>query len=73
MKLHRSPGSATSQGDLIIARRNPQALWLSDYEDRIVFDGRKAAEDKYKRYVPLERSVNESQATPRRVSGGPSA
>ncbi len=73
MKLHRSPAAAESQGDLIIARRNPQALWLSDYEDRIVFDGRKAPEDKYKRYVPLERSVNESLARPQRVGGGPSA
>jgi len=40
MKLHRSPHSADTQGDLVIARRNPEALWLSDYEDRIVYDGR---------------------------------
>ena len=41
MKVHRSPGAAATQGELIIARRNPQALWLSDYEDRIVYDGRR--------------------------------
>lgn len=40
LKVHRSPFSADSQGELVIARRNPQALWLSDYEDRIVYDGR---------------------------------
>ena len=56
MKVHRSPASAHSQGDLIIARRNPQALWLSDYEDRIVYDGRKGADDKYQRYVLLRRN-----------------
>lgn len=44
MKVHRSPASAGTQGDLIIARRNPQALWLSDYEDRIVYDGRQEAQ-----------------------------
>lgn len=49
MKVHRSPHSAASQGDLIIARRNPKALWLSDYEDRIIYDGRKEGADKYKR------------------------
>jgi lysine 2,3-aminomutase len=43
LKVHRSPFSASSQGDLVIARRNPRALWLSDYEDRIVYDGRRGA------------------------------
>jgi L-lysine 2,3-aminomutase len=50
MKVHRSPFSAGTQGDLIIARRNPEALWLSDYEDRIVYDGRKAPGEKYARF-----------------------
>ena len=50
MKVHRSPFSASSQGDLVIARRNPQALWLSDYEDRIIYDGRKTAGGKYVRF-----------------------
>lgn len=49
MKVHRSPFSADSQGDLVIARRNPRALWLSDYEDRIIYDGRWAPEGRYKR------------------------
>ena len=57
----------SGEKDPFIARRNPQALWLSDYEDRILFDGRKAPEDKYKRYVPLQRDVNDSLARPRRA------
>jgi L-lysine 2,3-aminomutase len=62
LKVHRSPFSADSQGDLIIARRNPQALWLSDYEDRILYDGRRGAGDKYvldplpPRRVPVRES-----------------
>jgi L-lysine 2,3-aminomutase len=47
MKVHRSPNSAGTQGDLIIARRNPAALWLSDYEDRIIYDGRLEGPQKY--------------------------
>ena len=39
-KIHRSPFEALSQGDVVIARSNPQALWLSDYEDRLIYDGR---------------------------------
>lgn len=59
MKLHRSPaGAAASQGDLIIARRNPDALWLSDYEDRIVYDGRKHGAAKYADLIePLEATA----------------
>ncbi|MBW8831779.1 MAG: hypothetical protein JF606_20635 [Burkholderiales bacterium] len=56
MKVHRSPHSATSQGDLIIARRNPNALWLSDYEDRIVYDGRREEGEKYKRLEAVKWS-----------------
>ena len=41
-KLYRSPHAAESQGALIVARRNPQALWISDYEDRVLYDGRQA-------------------------------
>lgn len=40
-KMIRSPFGAASQGDLIIAKRNPEALWISGYEDRIIYDGRK--------------------------------
>ncbi|HEU0117276.1 MAG TPA: hypothetical protein VFR09_01475 [Alphaproteobacteria bacterium] len=47
MKIHRSPFAAHSQGDVVIARGNPKALWISDYEDRIIYDGRRqpASED----------------------------
>jgi L-lysine 2,3-aminomutase len=51
MKIHRSPFEATTQGDIVIARGNPKALWLSDYEDRIIYDGRKLS--------PLETLADE--------------
>jgi hypothetical protein len=55
MRMHRSPYSAHSQGDVIIARRNHQASWMCDYEDRIIYDGRqKGAENKY---APLIESL----------------
>jgi len=38
-RLHRTP-YADRQSDLVVARRNPQALWISGYEDRILYDGR---------------------------------
>lgn len=41
-RLHRTPYQ-DRQGDLVIARRNRNALWISGYEDRILFDGRKQA------------------------------
>src|SRR6202020_1912030 len=47
LKMHRSPASAATQSDLVIARRNPKALWISDYEDRIIYDGRKKGDQKY--------------------------
>jgi lysine 2,3-aminomutase len=40
-KIHRSPGFGETQGELIIAKSNPEALWISDYEDRILYDGRR--------------------------------
>lgn len=40
-KIHRSPYSAETQSDIVIARRNPEALWISGYEDRIIYDGRR--------------------------------
>ncbi len=39
-RLHRTPHE-TRQSDLVIARRNPEALWISGYEDRILYDGRR--------------------------------
>ncbi len=56
MKVHRSPFAAQTQGDLIIARRNPQALWLSDYEDRIIYDGRHSGDAKYRRPEPAREA-----------------
>jgi lysine 2,3-aminomutase len=38
-RLHRTPYS-DRQSDIVIARRNPDALWISGYEDRILYDGR---------------------------------
>jgi lysine 2,3-aminomutase len=40
-KVLRSPGAGETQGNLIVARSNPAALWISDYEDRILLDGRR--------------------------------
>jgi lysine 2,3-aminomutase len=46
LKVHRTP-YADFQGDLVIARRNPEALWITGYEDRIIYDGRKEGDEKY--------------------------
>ena len=47
LKCHRSPNDASTAGELIIAKRNPDALWISGYEDRIIYDGRKDSNQKY--------------------------
>ena len=39
-RCHRSPSNSDLQGGLIMAVRNPDALWLSGYEDRILYDCR---------------------------------
>ncbi len=52
-KIHRSPHEARSQGDLIIAKRNAEALWISGYEDRIIYDSRRADHEKYGGLVAL--------------------
>ncbi len=44
-RSHRSPFEAESQGDIIIAKRNPEALWISGYEDRILYDTRRGREN----------------------------
>ncbi len=49
-KLHRTP-SATRQSDIVIARRNPEALWITGYEDRILYDGRTGDGDE--KWAPL--------------------
>lgn len=46
MKAHRVPRTDW-QGDLIVARKNPKALWVSGYEDRIIYDGRKEGDQKW--------------------------
>ncbi len=61
-KMHRSP-YADMQSDMVIARRNPKALWITNYEDRIIYDGRKKGDDKYsplaKFLQPFVESVGE--------------
>lgn len=52
-KFHRSP-DVTRQGDLVIAKRNSEALWMTGYEDRIIYDGRRARGDQY---APLYNAV----------------
>ncbi|TGY88095.1 hypothetical protein E5163_09640 [Marinicauda algicola] len=42
-RLHRTPHE-DRQSDLVIARRNPEALWITGYEDRIIYDGRKKSQ-----------------------------
>ncbi len=46
-KSHRSPHEAETQGDLVIAKRNPEALWISGYEDRMIYDTRRGKDAKY--------------------------
>ena len=46
-RAHRSPHEAETQHGIIIAKRNPEALWISGYEDRIIYDSRKPKESKY--------------------------
>ena len=46
-RLHRTPFE-NRQSDIVIARRNPDALWITGYEDRILYDGRREdADDKF--------------------------
>lgn len=47
-RIMRSPHGASTQGQLIIAKRNPEALWISGYEDRIIYDGREEGEKRFK-------------------------
>lgn len=49
-RLHRTP-YADRQSDLVIARRNPEALWISGYEDRILYDGR--VQDRDDKWAPV--------------------
>ena len=38
-KLIRSPADAENRSKITIARRNPNALWIDAYEDRVLYDG----------------------------------
>ena len=51
-KLHRS-ADPEREGDLIVARRNPEALWITGYEDRILYDGRLGRS----RFAPFARDL----------------
>ena len=61
MRIHRSPFTAGTQGDVVSARRNPKALWISDYEDRIVYDGRKEGAAKYDALVRTLNGQDEAK------------
>ncbi len=56
MRQHRTP-YAEKQGDIVIARRNPNALWISGYEDRIIYDGRKGAGNQYAPLAELLKKI----------------
>ncbi len=45
-KMHRTP-DPDMQSALVVAKRNETALWITDYEDRIVYDGRKTGNDRF--------------------------
>ena len=55
LKLHRTP-DVSKQGDIVVARRNPEALWISGYEDRIIYDGRN---DRGNQFAPLLEMISE--------------
>lgn len=71
-KLHRSPRGKL-QNAIVVARRNPNALWITGYEDRILYDGRKDESERYSQLAAflkpfiegneaaLETSFNASQ------------
>ena len=38
-KLIRSPADAADRSKVTIVERNPDAIWIDDYEDRVLYDG----------------------------------
>jgi len=44
-RIVRAPYNVKNYGRIIVARSNPEALWISSYEDRIIYDGRKPPEE----------------------------
>ncbi|HEY7415567.1 MAG TPA: hypothetical protein VH593_10270 [Ktedonobacteraceae bacterium] len=61
-KVHRSPYSAETQSDIVIARRNPEALWISGYEDRLIYDGRKRGAERFRTLVTLMTAIAAADA-----------
>lgn len=64
MKVHRSPSDTDVLGDAIIARGNPKALWLTGYEDRILFDCRKKGLEQFAGFIDFlssDASVTSSE------------
>jgi lysine 2,3-aminomutase len=59
-RLHRTPFE-NRQSDIVIARRNLDALWITGYEDRIVYDGRR--EDADDKFGPLLAALAPALAT----------
>ncbi len=59
-RLHRTPFE-NRQSDIVIARRNPDALWITGYEDRILYDGRR--EDADDKFGPLLAALAPALAT----------
>lgn len=55
-KFHRTP-KLSRQGDLIIAKRNPKALWISGYEDRIIYDSRRGVGSQFDPLIQLVQKV----------------
>ena len=37
-KLLRNPADAPNRGKVCIVKRNPDAIWFDDYEDRVIYD-----------------------------------
>jgi L-lysine 2,3-aminomutase len=52
-RAHRAPHEADTQFGLVIARRNPEALWISGYEDRVLYDFRREADQRYSGLVEM--------------------
>ncbi len=39
LKLIRSPGNGADRSKVTLVARNPEAIWLDGYEDRVLYDG----------------------------------
>jgi hypothetical protein len=55
-KLHRTP-SGRLQNAIVVARRNPKALWITGSEDRIIYDGRKPEGQRYSQLASFLSSL----------------